>query len=73
MDTITVSKARAGLSGILRKVIRTRRPVVVRTPAGFVQIARYDLPAEVPEAPRGALGKYTAEQYRLMNTLGESR
>jgi hypothetical protein len=72
MDTMTVSRARAGFSAILRRVIRTRRPVVVRTPNGLAQIAHFDLPEEVAEAPRGSLGKYTAGQRKLVNTLGES-
>jgi hypothetical protein len=72
MEMLTVSKAKAGFSRVTRKVIKTRKPVLVRTPAGFVQIAPYDFPEEVPEAPRGSLGKFTAEQYRLYNTFGES-
>ena len=72
MDILTVSKAKAGFSRVTRRVIKTRRPVVVRTPAGFVQIAPYDLPEEVPPAPPGMLGKYPAAQYRLANTFGES-
>ena len=72
METLTVSKAKAGFSKVTRKVIKSRQPVLVRTPAGFVQISPYDLPEEVPPAPRGSLGKFTAEQYRLHNTVGES-
>ena len=72
MDTLTVSKAKAGFSRVTRRVVKTRRPVVVRTPVGFVQIAPYDLPEEVLAAPPGALGKYTEAQYRFANTFGES-
>jgi hypothetical protein len=72
MDMLTVSKAKAGFSRVTRRVIKTRQPVIVRTPAGFVQIVPYDLPEEVQPAPPGALGRYTAEDYRLANTLGES-
>ncbi|MDO8586392.1 MAG: hypothetical protein Q7T82_05070 [Armatimonadota bacterium] len=72
MDMLTVSKAKAGFSRVTRRVIKTRQPVVVRTPAGLVQIAPYDLPEEVPPAPPGALGKYTEAQYRFANTFGES-
>jgi hypothetical protein len=72
MDMLTVSKAKAGFSRVTRRVIKTRQPVVVRTPAGFVQIVPYDLPEEVPPAPPGTLGKYTDEEYRLANSFGES-
>lgn len=72
METLTVSKAKAGFSQVTRRVIRSHKPVIVRTPAGFVQIAPYDLPEEVPPAPRGALGKLTREELKLHNTFGES-
>ena len=72
MDMLTVSKAKAGFNRVTRRVIKTRQPVVVRTPVGFVQIAPYDLPEEVAPAPPGALGNYTETQYRFANTFGES-
>lgn len=71
MMTLTVSKAKAGFSGVARRVIRSRQPVLVRTPAGFVQIAPYDLPEEVPPAPPGSL-KLTPEEQKLHNTFGDS-
>ena len=71
MDMLTVSKAKAGFSRVARRVIRTRQPVVIRTPAGFVQIVPYDLPEEVPPAPAGAL-KLSSEELELHNTFGES-
>lgn len=72
MEMLTVSKAKAGFSRVTRGVIKSRKPVIVRTPAGFVQIAPYDFPEEVPPAPRGSLGKFTAEELKLHNTFGES-
>lgn len=72
MEMLTVSKAKAGFSRMTRRVIKTRQPVVVRTPAGFVQIVPYDLPEAVEPALPGALGKYTVAQYRFANTFGES-
>lgn len=72
METVTVSKAKAGFSQLTRRVIKSRRPVIVRTPAGFVQIAPYDLPEEVPPAPRGSLGKFTTDELRLHNSFGDS-
>ena len=71
MDMLTVSKAKAGFSRVTRRVIKTRQPVVVRTPAGFVQIVPYDLPEEVPPALPGAL-KLTREELRLHNHFGDS-
>lgn len=71
MDMLTVSKAKAGFSRVTRRVIKTREPVIVRTPAGFVQIAPYDLPEEVPPAPRGAL-RLTTGELKLHNTFGDS-
>jgi hypothetical protein len=50
METVTVSKAKAGFSKLTRKVIKSRQPILVRTPAGFVQISPYELPEEVPPA-----------------------
>lgn len=69
---LTVSKAKAGFSKVTRKVIKSGKPVIVRTPAGFVQIAPYELPEEVPPAPRGSIGSFTPEQYRMLNTFGDS-
>lgn len=71
METLTVSKAKAGFSKVTRKVIKSRKPVLVRTPAGVVQISPYDLPEEVPPAPPGSL-KLTREELALHNTFGES-
>ncbi len=71
MDMLTVSKAKAGFSRVTRRVIKTRQPVVVRTPAGFVQIVPYDLPEEVPPAAPGTL-KLTREELKLHNTFGEA-
>ena len=71
MDMLTVSKAKAGFSRVTRRVIKTRQPVIVRTPVGFVQIVPYDLPEDVPPAPRGSLS-LTREELKLHNTFGES-
>jgi hypothetical protein len=72
METLTVSKAKAGFSKVTRKVIKSRQSVLVRTPAGFVQISPYDLPEEVPPAPRGSLGKFTKAQLALAESFGET-
>ena len=71
MQLLTVSKARAGFSRVTRGVLKTRKPVVVRTPTGLVQIAPYDLAAEVPPASPGSL-KLTPEEIKLHNTFGET-
>jgi hypothetical protein len=71
MKMLTVSKAKAGFSKVARTVIKTREPVVVRTPAGFVQIAPYDLPEEALEIPPGAL-KLTPRDIEMSNTWGET-
>ena len=71
MTTLTVSKAKAQFSGVARRVIKTRKPVLVRTPQGFVQIVPYDLPEAVPPAARGEL-KLTARELELHNTFGDS-
>lgn len=72
METLNVSRAKAHFSEVTRRVIRSRKPVVVRTPAGFVQIAPYDLPEDVPPAPRGSLGKFTKEELAMHNSFGET-
>lgn len=71
MEMLTVSKAKAGFSKVTRSVIKNRRPVIIRTPAGFVQIVPYDLPEEVPPAKPGAL-KLTTRELNLHNTFGDS-
>lgn len=71
MTTLTVSKAKAGFSGVARKVIKSRKPVIVKTPAGYVQIAPYDIPEAVEPAKPGSL-RLSAEELKLHNTFGES-
>jgi hypothetical protein len=71
MEIIPVSKAKAGLNRIGRRVIKTRKAVVVRFPTGFVQIAPFDLPEEVPPAPLGSY-KPTKREIQLGNTFGVS-
>jgi hypothetical protein len=71
MEMLTVSKAKAGFSQVTRKVIKSRKPVLVRTPAGFVQIAPYDFPEDVPPAAPGTL-KLTTKELALHNTFGDA-
>ena len=71
MELITVSKAKAKFSQYSRGVLKTRRPVVVKTPAGLVQIAPYELPEVVEPALRGSLRRNKRE-VKLGNTLGDS-
>jgi hypothetical protein len=71
VETLTVSKAKAGFSRVTRKVIKSRKPVLVRTPTGYVQISPYDLPEEVPPAASGSL-KLTRAELELHNTFGDS-
>ena len=52
---LTVSKAKATFSGIARKVVRSKKPVIVRVPDSFIQIAPYELPEEVAPFPAGSL------------------
>lgn len=72
MTTFTVSKAKAGFSGIARRVIKTKKPVIVKTPTGFVQIIPFEVPEYVPAAEVGWY-KPTQEEINLANTFGESR
>jgi hypothetical protein len=71
MNLLTVSKAKAQFSGIARKVVRSKKPVIVRVPNGFIQIAPYELPAEVPASPPGSL-KLLPRETTLHNTFGDS-
>jgi hypothetical protein len=71
MKLLTVSKAKAQFSGIARKVVRSKRPVIVRVPNGFIQIAPYDLPEDVPAAPQGSQ-KLLPRELELHNTFGET-
>jgi hypothetical protein len=71
MDMLTVSIAKAKFSGIARKVIRSKKPVIVRVPNGFIQIAPYALPKEIAPAPKGSIRRLPSE-IMLGNTLGDS-
>ncbi len=71
MTTLSVSKAKAQFSGVARQVIKTKKPVLVRTPQGFVQIVPYELPESVPPAARGEL-KLSARELMLHNSFGDS-
>jgi len=71
MNMLTVSKAKAQFSGIARKVVRSRKPVIVRVPNGFIQIAPYELPEEVPAFPKGSL-ELMVRETELHNTFGEA-
>ncbi|MBM3851969.1 MAG: hypothetical protein FJ399_02300 [Verrucomicrobia bacterium] len=71
MPTLNVSKAKAQFSGIARQVIRRREPVIVKTPAGYVQIVPFDVPEIVPPAQKGSI-KLTEREIALANTLGET-
>lgn len=71
MKMLTVSKAKATFSGIARNVVRSKKPVIVRVPNGFIQIAPYELPEEVPAFPIGSLDLLPRE-LELHNTFGES-
>ncbi len=71
MTTLTVSEAKAQFSSIARRVIKTKKGVIVSTPTGSVQIIPYDVPEYVPPAEKGAF-TYSADAIRLANTFGES-
>jgi hypothetical protein len=71
MKTISVSKAKAQFSGIARRVVRTKRPVTITTPAGMVQLIPWNLPPVVEPFPVGTI-RLTDEETRLANTLGET-
>ncbi|HEY9248644.1 MAG TPA: hypothetical protein VIO38_05915 [Rariglobus sp.] len=66
-----MSKAKAQFSGIARRVIKTKKGVIVSTPTGSVQIIPYDVPEYVPPSEKGAF-TYSADAIRLANTFGES-
>jgi hypothetical protein len=71
MQTFNVSKAKSQFSGIARRVIRTRESVIVKTPAGYVQIVPFDVPDFVPPAEKGSI-KLTEREIALANALGET-
>ena len=71
MKTLNVSRAKAQFSGIARRVIKNRESVIVRTPAGYVQIVPFDVPDFVPPAIKGMI-KLTGREIALANTLGET-
>jgi hypothetical protein len=71
MNTLTVSRAKAQFSGIARKVIKTRETVIVKTPAGYVQIVPFDVPDFVPPAKKGSI-RLTDREIELANGLGET-
>lgn len=71
MKTITVSKAKAQFSGIARRVVRTKQPVMISTPTGMVQLIPWDLPSMIEPFEAGSI-KMTEQEIRLANSFGES-
>jgi hypothetical protein len=71
MQTLNVSEAKSRFSGIARRVIKRREPVLVKTPAGYVQIVPFDVPEFVLPAEKGSI-KLTKREIALANTLGEA-
>jgi hypothetical protein len=71
MKTITVSKAKAQFSGIARRVVKTKEPVMISTPAGMVQLIPWDLPAMVEPFAPGSI-RMSDDEIRLANAFGES-
>jgi hypothetical protein len=71
MRMLTVSKAKATFSGIARSVVRSKKPVIVRVPNGFIQIAPYELPEAVPPVKAGSLNLLPLE-VDLHNRFGDS-
>lgn len=73
MQMLTATKARAGFGRVVRGVIKSRKPVLVSTPTGVVQISPVGLAEaeEVPPAPRGSLRR-TKQEIELGNTFGET-
>ena len=71
MKTITVSKAKAQFSGIARRVVKTKQPVTISTPAGTVQLIPWDLPGTVEPFAAGTV-RMTDAEIRLANSFGES-
>lgn len=71
MTTLSISKAKSGLSRVVKQVIRSRKPVLVRAPSGYVQIVPYELPEPVQPWPLGTV-RLTAEELKMHNTFGET-
>jgi len=71
MTTLTISKAKATFSGVARRVIKTKNPVLVRTPVGYVQIVPFDMPEYVPPSREGDFD-FSDAHIALSNTFGET-
>ncbi len=71
MKTLNVSRTKAQFSGIARRVIKSRESVIVKTPAGYVQIVPFDVPDFVPPAAKGSI-QLTEKEIGLANRLGET-
>jgi hypothetical protein len=71
MKTITVSKAKAQFSGIARRVVKSKEPVTISTPAGLVQLIPWDLPAVVEPFGEGTI-RMTEDEVHLANSFGET-
>lgn len=71
MKTIAVSKAKAQFSGIARRVVKTKEPITISTPAGLVQLIPWDLPSVVEPFARGKICM-TEDEIRLANSFGET-
>ena len=57
--------------GIARRVIKNRKAVLVKTPAGYVQIVPFHVPDFVPPTRAGSI-HLTECEIQLANRLGET-
>ena len=71
IPVLTISKARATFSGLARKVIKTKNPILVRTPAGYVQIVPFDMPEYVPPSKPGDFD-FSDAHINLSNAFGDT-
>jgi hypothetical protein len=71
VTALTIDEAKATLGRIARGVLRSKKPVIVRTSDGFIQIAPYKR-SEKRTAPRVGSLRLLPRELELHNTFGDS-
>jgi len=71
VKALTINEAKATLGTIARDVFRSKKPVIVRTSDGFIQIAPYRPSGERTAVRVGSLNLLPRE-LELHNTFGDA-
>jgi len=71
VKALTIAKARATLGSIARDVLLSKKPVIVRTSDGLIQITQFE-PSRERAAQRGRSLHLLPRELELHNRFGDS-